>query len=284
MNSVDFDLTNFIEAALKEDVRDGDHTTLACIPDDHIGEAILYVKENGIIAGIDVARAIFSLVDSSLEFKAFKQDGDAVQKGEVAFKVYGKVQFILTAERLVLNTMQRMSGIATVTKTYVNLVAHTNSKLLDTRKTTPGMRWFEKYAVRIGGGFNHRYGLFDMILIKDNHVDAAGSISTALDRVHDYLTVKNLDLKVEIEVRNFKELEEALDHGGVDRIMLDNFTVESTKEAVRLVNGRVALESSGGITLETIRQYAETGVDYISVGALTHSVKALDLSLKINRI
>lgn len=284
MNNVDFDLEAFIKAALAEDVRDGDHTTLACIPPEHLGEAVLYIKEDGVIAGIDVALEIFRIVDRGLEFKAMKQDGDDAKNGEIAFKVYGKVQSILTAERLVLNTMQRMSGIATVTRAYVNQTAHTNAKVLDTRKTTPGMRWFEKTAVKIGGGFNHRYGLFDMVLIKDNHVDAAGSISTALDRAHDYLTMQNLDLEVEIEVRNFSELDEALNHGGADRIMLDNFSVENTKKAVQRVGGKVALESSGGITLDTIRQYAETGVDFISVGALTHSVKSLDLSLKIKRI
>lgn len=270
-----------IELAMSEDIGDGDHTTLACIAEDQVGQAELLVKENGVISGIEIAKTVFERFDSGIGFHGSAVDGEDVEKGQTAFTVVGPVRSILTAERLVLNLMQRMSGISTITKTYANCIAHTKAKVLDTRKTTPGMRWFEKEAVRLGGGVNHRHGLYDMMLIKDNHVDAAGSISDALNRAHDYLTFHNLDLQIEIEVRSLDELEQAIQHGGLDRVLLDNFSPALTKQAVDHTAGRFLLESSGGITLETIANYAEQGVDYVSVGALTHSVKSLDLSLKI---
>lgn len=276
-----FRLEEFVTQALREDIEDGDHTTLACIPEDRKGTAELKVKSDGVLAGMDVAQAVFKQFDPGLQFEGFKEDGQQVHKGEVAFRVSGSVRSMLSTERLTLNLMQRMSGIATVTAQYAERIQHTKAKVLDTRKTTPGLRWFEKRAVVIGGGENHRFGLFDMILIKDNHVDASGGIGQALDSAKSYLAEKNLDLEIEIEVRNLEELKMALDHGGADRIMLDNFSSELTREAVSLCAGRSKLESSGGITLETIASYAEAGVDYISVGAITHSVKSLDLSLKI---
>lgn len=240
----------------------------------------MLIKEEGILAGVDVAKDVFHKFDPELKVEVFIEDGAQVKPGDVAFVVTGKVQSLLQTERLVLNLMQRMSGIATITNKYVKLLEGTKTKVLDTRKTTPGLRMLEKQAVKIGGGENHRIGLFDMILLKDNHVDFAGGIKNAITRAKQYLKEKNKDLKIEIEVRNFDELNEALNVGGVDRIMLDNFTVEDTRKAVDIVNGRVELESSGGITFETIRDYAVTGVDYVSVGALTHSVKSLDMSLK----
>ncbi|MEX2595510.1 MAG: carboxylating nicotinate-nucleotide diphosphorylase [Salibacteraceae bacterium] len=281
-HNLHFSIDDFVERALDEDIKDGDHSTLACIPESEIGSATLLVKENGVLAGMDVAERVFSKFDPSLEIERLIKDACRIEVGDKVLRVHGKVRSILSTERLVLNIMQRMSGIATTTASYVKEISHTNAKILDTRKTTPGMRWFEKEAVKIGGGENHRFGLFDMIMLKDNHVDAAGSIENALNRAHDYLTYKNLDLKIELEVRNFDEIEKALEHGGLDRIMLDNFSVEHTYKAVSLINGRFEVESSGGITLTTIKDYAETGVDYISVGALTHSVKSLDLSLKID--
>ena len=268
-----------LELAFAEDIGDGDHTTLCSIPETATGKARLLIKEEGILAGVEVARTIFNRFDKELKMDVFINDGAQVKPGDVAFLVSGKVQSLLQTERLVLNIMQRMSGIATTTGKYVKLLEGTKTKVLDTRKTTPGMRMLEKQAVKIGGGENHRIGLFDMILLKDNHVDFAGGIENAIRRAQQYLKDKK-KLAIEIEVRNFDELRQALAVGGVDRIMLDNFTPEQTAEAVRLVNGRVELESSGGITYETIRQYAECGVDYISVGALTHSVKSLDMSLK----
>ncbi len=276
-----FSLDRFVKEALEEDIQSGDHTTLSCISVDEIGSAELIVKEDGILAGVQIAERIFHQFDPTLEIEHLIADGTYVTVGQRAFKVHGKVRSMLTTERLVLNLMQRMSGIATTTSAYVKRIEHTKAKVLDTRKTTPGLRWFEKEAVKIGGGVNHRFGLYDMILIKDNHVDGAGSITGALNRVHDYLTYKNLDLRIEVEVRNFEEISEALRHGGLDRIMLDNFSVEETKTAVEQIQGKLEVESSGGITLDTIQGYAETGVDFISVGALTHSVKSLDLSLKI---
>ncbi|HHU41023.1 MAG TPA: carboxylating nicotinate-nucleotide diphosphorylase, partial [Fermentimonas caenicola] len=245
-----------------------------------VGSSKLLIKEEGILAGVDVAKDVFHKFDPELKVEVFIEDGAHVKPGDVAFVVTGKVQSLLQTERLVLNLMQRMSGIATITNKYVKLLEGTKTKVLDTRKTTPGLRMLEKQAVKIGGGENHRIGLFDMILLKDNHVDFAGGIKNAITRAKQYLKEKNKDLKIEIEVRNFDELNEALNVGGVDRIMLDNFTVEDTRKAVDIVNGRVELESSGGITFETIRDYAVTGVDYVSVGALTHSVKSLDMSLK----
>ena len=279
--SIEFSLKRFIEQALEEDIRDGDHTTIATISSNAIGTAELLVKEEGVLAGCGIAKEIFHHVDPTLEIESILKDGDRVTVGQIAFKVHGKIRSILTSERLVLNIMQRMSGVATTTSKYVDRIAHTGANVLDTRKTTPGLRWFEKEAVKIGGGQNHRFGLYDMILIKDNHVDAAGSIHAALDRVHDYLTFKNLDLRIELEVRDFEEIDQAIEHGGLDRIMLDNFSVEQTRTAVDRIQGKFEVESSGGITLSTIQGYAEAGVDYISVGALTHSVRSLDLSLKI---
>ena len=271
-----------IELAFAEDIGDGDHTTLCSIPETATGKARLLIKEEGILAGVEVAKAVFHKFDPDLSVEVFINDGAHVKPGDVAFVVSGKVQSLLQTERLMLNIMQRMSGIATTTHNYVKLLEGTKAKVLDTRKTTPGMRMLEKAAVKIGGGENHRIGLFDMILLKDNHVDFAGGIENAIRGAQQYLKEKNKQLKIEIEVRNFDELNEVLAVGGVDRIMLDNFTPEQTREAVKLVNGRVELESSGGITFETIRRYAEAGVDYISVGALTHSVKSLDMSLKAN--
>lgn len=273
-------INSLLELAFAEDIGDGDHTTLCSIPASEVGSSKLLIKEEGILAGVNVAKDVFYKFDPELKVEVFIEDGAHVKPGDVAFVVTGKVQSLLQTERLVLNLMQRMSGIATITNKYVKLLEGTKTKVLDTRKTTPGLRMLEKQAVKIGGGENHRIGLFDMILLKDNHVDFAGGIKNAITRAKQYLKEKNKDLKIEIEVRNFDELNEALNVGGVDRIMLDNFTVEDTRKAVDIVNGRVELESSGGITFETIRDYAVTGVDYVSVGALTHSVKSLDMSLK----
>lgn len=273
-------IDDLIKLAFAEDIGDGDHTTFSSIPDTAIGKSRLIIKEKGVLAGVDIALRIFHSFDPALQVTVYIQDGTEVNYGDIAFEVEGKVQSLLQTERLVLNVMQRMSGIATTTRKYVKALEGTNTRVLDTRKTTPGMRMLEKEAVKIGGGVNHRIGLFDMILLKDNHVDFAGGIEKAIRRAQEYLKEKNKSLKIEIEVRNFDELEEAMRVGGIDRIMLDNFNVENTKEAVRRVNGRFELESSGGITFDTLRDYAETGVDYISVGALTHSVKSLDMSLK----
>jgi nicotinate-nucleotide pyrophosphorylase (carboxylating) len=269
-----------VELAFAEDIGDGDHSTLCSIPETATGKARLLIKEEGILAGVEVARTVFNRFDKGLAVEVFINDGAHVKPGDVVFIVSGKVRSLLQTERLVLNIMQRMSGIATTTGKYVKLLEGTKTKVLDTRKTTPGMRMLEKQAVKIGGGENHRIGLFDMILLKDNHVDFAGGIENAIRGAQKYLKEKNKQLNIEIEVRNFEELSQALAVGGIDRIMLDNFTPEQTCEAVKIVKGRVKLESSGGITFETIRRYAECGVDYISVGALTHSVKSLDMSLK----
>ncbi|MBR4649091.1 MAG: carboxylating nicotinate-nucleotide diphosphorylase [Bacteroidaceae bacterium] len=269
-----------IDLAFAEDIGDGDHTTLCCIPEDAVGAQKLLVKEEGILAGVEVAKRIFRRFDLGLQMEQLLSDGAHVKPGDIAFIVRGSVRSLLQTERLMLNVMQRMSGIATVTARYMKELEGTGCKVLDTRKTTPGMRILEKEAVRIGGGMNHRIGLFDMILLKDNHVDFAGGIKAALDRCHAYLKEKGMNLKIEIEVRNFDELQQALDHGGADRIMLDNFSVADTRKAVEIINHRCEVESSGGITLATIRQYALCGVDFISVGALTHSVKSLDLSFK----
>lgn len=269
-----------IDLAFAEDIGDGDHTTLCSIPTEATGAQKLLVKEAGILAGVEVAKKIFHRFDPELQIEQFLNDGDEIKPGDVAFIVRGKVRSLLQTERLMLNVMQRMSGIATTTAKYMKLLEGTGCKVLDTRKTTPGMRMLEKAAVKIGGGKNHRIGLFDMILLKDNHIDFCGGITNALDRAKAYLKENNKNLKIEIEVRNFKELDEALSHGGADRIMLDNFSVEDTRKAVEIINHQTEVESSGGITIETIRNYAECGVDYISVGALTHSVKCLDLSFK----
>jgi nicotinate-nucleotide pyrophosphorylase (carboxylating) len=269
-----------IDLAFAEDIGDGDHTTLCCIPEDAMGKSHLLIKENGILAGVEVAKRVFSRFDPDLKVEVLIEDGTPVKVGDIAMIVSGKVRSLLQTERLMLNIMQRMSGIATVTNKYVERLKGTHTRVLDTRKTTPGLRMLEKQAVKIGGGVNHRIGLFDMILLKDNHVDFSGGIKNAIDRCHTYLKEKGLDLKIEIEVRNFDELQQVLDHGGVDRIMLDNFSVENTRKAVELIDGKYETESSGGITIDTLRDYAEAGVDFISVGALTHSVKGLDMSFK----
>ncbi|WP_308006862.1 carboxylating nicotinate-nucleotide diphosphorylase [uncultured Prevotella sp.] len=269
-----------IDLAFAEDIGDGDHTTLCCIPEDAMGKSHLLIKEDGILAGVEVAKKVFDRFDNTMKVEVLIGDGAEVKKGDIAMVVTGKVRSLLQTERLMLNIMQRMSGIATMTHKYVEKLKGTKTHVLDTRKTTPGMRMLEKQAVKIGGGMNHRIGLFDMILLKDNHVDFAGGITNAIDRCHAYLKEKNLDLKIELEVRNFDELNQVLTHGGVNRIMLDNFSVADTKKAVELIGGRYETESSGGITFDTIRDYAECGVDFISVGVLTHSVKGLDMSFK----
>lgn len=280
MYTVDELNDKLIDLAFSEDIGDGDHTTLCCIPDDKMGKSQLIIKENGILAGIRVAQQVFNRFDPTMKVEVLIEDGTPVKPGDVAMIVSGKVRSLLQTERLMLNIMQRMSGIATMTSKYVKKLEGTNTRILDTRKTTPGMRMMEKEAVKIGGGVNHRIGLFDMILLKDNHIDFAGGIDAALDKCHQYLKDKGLDLKIEIEVRSFDELQQVLNHGGVDRIMLDNFNTEDTKKAVSMINHRYETESSGGITYDTIRDYAECGVDFISVGALTHSVKGLDMSFK----
>lgn len=280
MYTVDELNDKLIDLAFSEDIGDGDHTTLCCIPDDEMGKSQLIIKENGILAGIRVAQQVFNRFDPTMKVEVLIEDGTPVKPGDVAMIVSGKVRSLLQTERLMLNIMQRMSGIATMTSKYVKKLEGTNTRILDTRKTTPGMRMMEKEAVKIGGGINHRIGLFDMILLKDNHIDFAGGIDAALDKCHQYLKDKGLDLKIEIEVRSFDELQQVLNHGGVDRIMLDNFNTEDTKKAVSMINHRYETESSGGITYDTIRDYAECGVDFISVGALTHSVKGLDMSFK----
>lgn len=273
-------LKPFIANALREDIGSGDHTSLATIPEGKTGKARLLIKEDGVLAGLAVAAEIVKALDEKLVLSVFFKDGDLVKKGDVAFEVSGLVQSILMAERLVLNTMQRMSGIATKTRHIVNLLEGTQTKVLDTRKTTPGMRYLEKMAVAIGGGVNHRFGLYDMILIKDNHVDYAGGIAQAILAVQEYLRKHQLSIPVEIEVRNLSELAQVMETGQVDRIMLDNFDFEHLRMAVKMISGKYATEASGGITEANIRAYAECGVDYISVGALTHSVKSLDMSLK----
>jgi nicotinate-nucleotide pyrophosphorylase (carboxylating) len=273
-------LDQIIKLALNEDIGEADHSTLACVPSAAIGSAQLLIKENGVLAGIDVAKRIYEIYDPSLEITYFKKDGDKVTNGEIAFIVKGSSQSILTTERLVLNFMQRMSGIATQTAKIVQEINGCNTKLLDTRKTTPGIRYLEKWAVKIGGGENHRFGLYDMIMLKDNHIDYAGGIIPAIEKTKEYLNLNKKSLGIEVEVRNLKELYDVLRVGGVERIMLDNFSPEQLKEALRIIPSEYETEASGGITLENIRSYAETGVQYISVGALTHSVKSLDLSLK----
>lgn len=269
-----------IDLAFAEDIGDGDHTTLCCIPETAMGKSHLLIKEDGILAGVEVAKRVFARFDPEMKVEVLIGDGAHVRKGDIAMVVSGKVRSLLQTERLMLNIMQRMSGIATMTNKYVERLKGTNTHVLDTRKTTPGMRMLEKHAVKIGGGMNHRIGLFDMILLKDNHIDFAGGIANAINRCHEYLREKELDLKIEIEVRNFDELRQAMECGGINRIMLDNFSVADTRKAVEMVAGRFETESSGGITFDTIRDYAECGVDFISVGALTHSVKGLDMSFK----
>jgi nicotinate-nucleotide pyrophosphorylase (carboxylating) len=274
-------LENFIEAALLEDIGEGDHSSLASIPEGTRCQARLLVKEDGIIAGIELAQAIFSHYDRNLSVEQFLHDGDTIKKGEIAFLVKGPARAVLTTERLVLNCMQRMSGIATLTNRLVKRVEGTGAKLLDTRKTTPNFRLLEKWAVLIGGGHNHRIGLFDMIMLKDNHIDIAGGIEQAIIRTKEYLRAINKELKIEIETRNLEEVNRVLRLAGVDVIMLDNMNVADLKKAVALIDGKCETEASGGITEETIREVALCGVDYISVGALTHSVRSLDMSLKM---
>lgn len=269
-----------IDNALREDIGEGDHSTLACVPKEAQGIAQLIVKENGILAGVELAERIFKRFDDKLKIEVLIKDGSKVKSGDIAFIVKGSSRSILSTERLVLNFMQRMSGIATQTNRIVKLIEGTNAKLLDTRKTTPGIRYLEKWAVRIGGGHNHRYALYDMIMLKDNHIDYAGGIKSAIERTHEYLKSTGKSLKIEIEVRNESELDEVLAIGGVDRIMLDNFTPNEIKRVLNKIPAAFETEASGGITEETIRSFAETGINYISVGALTHSVKSLDMSLK----
>ncbi len=273
-------IDQLIDLAIAEDIGDGDHTSLACIPDTEKGTVKLLVKENGILAGTEIALKIIAKIDANLKTEVFIKDGSKIKVGDITLKISGRVISILQAERLVLNFMQRMSGIATQTAAYANLISDLKTRVLDTRKTTPGLRIVEKLAVLAGGAVNHRMGLYDMVMIKDNHVDFAGGIANAINSVNSYLKSKNKNIKIEIEVRNFEELNQVLATGKVHRIMLDNFTTEDTKKAVELIGGRYETESSGGITFDTLRGYAECGVDYISVGALTHQIKSLDLSLK----
>ncbi len=273
-------MDEIIKQALAEDIGDGDHTSLSTIPENAIGRAELVIKEDGVVAGIELAKKVFEAVDPTIKFIALMDDGQKVKKGDIVFTVSGKSISILTAERVALNFLQRLSGIATSTRKMVDMLDGLNTKLLDTRKTTPNLRSLEKMAVRAGGGYNHRFGLFDMILIKDNHVDFAGGIKPAIEATMDYLAKKNLHLKIEIEVRDFNELAEVLETGGVDRIMLDNFTVDGLRTALKKIEGHYETEASGGITIDNVRSYAETGVDFISSGALTHHIKSLDMSLK----
>jgi len=275
-----FDFSSWLQTALQEDIGSGDYTTLATIPENAMGKAQLIVKDNGVIAGMAIAEKIIHAFDPSLKITTLIEDGVVVKKGDIAFYLEGKSQSITTIERLVLNVMQRMSGIATEAHRLTQMIAHTNCKLLDTRKTTPNFRYFEKEAVRIGGGINHRYALYDMILVKDNHVDFAGGVKPALSKIVAFLEEKNLDLKIEVETRNMSEIDEVLETGIAFRIMLDNFTPEQIRDAVQHINGRVETEASGGITESTLVEYAETGVDYISMGALTHHIQSFDLSLK----
>ncbi len=275
MNFIDF-----IRTALEEDIQDGDHSTLACIPVNAMGQAVLKIKEDGIIAGIEVAQEIFNFIEPTSVFECFKNDGDQVIYGDKAFEVKASVHTILKAERLVLNIMQRMSGIASLTNQYVNKIQQYPTKILDTRKTTPNFRWFEKKAVVMGGGFNHRFGLYDMIMLKDNHIDFCGGIELAIDKTLAYLKEKNLSLKIEVETRSLSDVKRVVDDGGVDRIMLDNFEPEVIVEALKLIQGKYETEASGGINLDTIEAYAKTGVDFISAGAIIHHAVSMDLSLK----
>ena len=273
-------LDELIKYWFAEDIGDGDHTSLSCIPATAMGKSRLIIKDTGVLAGVEVAKRIFNAFDPELKVTVFLEDGADVKPGDIAFEVEGKVLSLLQTERLMLNIMQRMSGVATVTRKYANCLQGLKTQVLDTRKTTPGLRLLEKEAVKIGGGTNHRIGLFDMILLKDNHVDFAGGIENAIRSAQQYCQQKGKNLKIEIEVRNFEELERVMQVGGVNRIMLDNFSPENTKKAVDRIGGRYEVESSGGITFDTLRTYAECGVDYVSVGALTHSVKSLDMSFK----
>ncbi len=273
-------LEQIIANAIAEDIGDGDHSALACIPENATGEAKLLVKQQGIIAGVEVAQKVFAMIDKNLEINIFIKDGQKINYGDIVFNIKGKIRNILQAERLVLNIMQRMSGIATQTNIYQEKISDLKTKILDTRKTSPGLRLLEKMAVRIGGGLNHRMGLYDMIMLKDNHIDFAGGIEKAILSTNEYLKKLNKQLKIEIEVRNIEELKQVLKIGLINRIMLDNFSLENTRKAVELINYNYETESSGGITLDTIRDYALCGVDFVSIGALTHQIKSLDLSLK----
>ncbi len=273
-------IEDLLDLAFAEDIGDGDHTTLCCIPESQKGKAQLLIKEEGVLAGVEIAKRVFAKFDPELQVEVLIEDGTHVKPGDIAFYVSGKERSLLQTERIVLNLMQRMSGIATQTNKYAQEIADLHTKVIDTRKTTPGLRILEKMAVKIGGGGNHRIGLFDMILLKDNHIDFAGGIENAVSNAKRYLKEKGKNLKIEVEVRNLDELDQVLKIGGVDRIMLDNFDTDTTRKAVKIINGRCETESSGGITFKTLRSYAECGVDFISVGALTHSVKGLDMSLK----
>jgi nicotinate-nucleotide pyrophosphorylase (carboxylating) len=273
-------LREFILRSVGEDLGDGDHSSLACIPWEATGKAKLLIKEDGILAGINVAKEVFAVIDRDLVCEILLEDGNNISRGDIAFNLSGRQQSILKSERLVLNIMQRMSGIATSTNQYVTMIKGLKTKILDTRKTTPGVRFLEKEAVRIGGGMNHRMGLFDMIMLKDNHIFYAGGIENAIKMTRDYLKANNRRLQIEIEARNLDDVKKILSAGGINRIMLDNFSLEDTAEAVKLISGRFEIESSGGITLDTVRSYAECGVDFISVGALTHHIRSLDMSLK----
>jgi len=280
INLNELNINRIIDSAIAEDIGDGDHSSLACIPKDAIGKAKLLVKETCVIAGVEIAQKVFRRIDPTLELDFFISDGAKVKTGDIVFSVNGSSRSILQAERLVLNIMQRMSGIATNTNRYVEKLNGLKTKVLDTRKTTPGMRVLEKMAVKTGGGENHRMGLYDMIMIKDNHIDFAGGIKKAIEKIQNYLEKYGKRIPVEIEARNMEELSQVMKAGWVDRIMLDNFTVEKTRQAIQIINGKYETESSGGINLETIRVYAECGVDYVSVGELTHQIKSIDLSLK----
>ena len=274
-------VSDFIRQAILEDVGDGDHTSLSTIGPDELGKARVMIKENGVVAGLVVADQVLNIVDSAMRVKTLVAEGAIVQNKDIVMEIEGPIRSMLKAERLLLNCMQRMCGIATLTRKYVDAVDGTKAKILDTRKTTPNFRLFEKWAVSLGGGTNHRFGLYDMILIKDNHVDASGGIKAALQKANDYLKKSGKDLKIEIETRNLDEVKDVISAGGADRIMLDNFSPEVMKQAIQLINGKYETEASGRITLENIRDYAATGVNYISVGALTHSYKSLDISMKI---
>ena len=280
MKTKDELIDDLLDLAFAEDVGDGDHTTLSTIPADAMGKSRLIIKEDGVLSGVEIARKVLEKVDPALKMEVFIGDGADVRKGDIAFTAEGPVRSLLVAERTMLNIMQRMSGVATMTRRYQDELKGLHTRVLDTRKTTPGMRMLEKEAVKTGGGTNHRIGLFDMILIKDNHIDFAGGIEKAIDRANEYCRANGKDLRIEVEVRSLDDIRRVLEHCGVDRIMFDNFTPELTREAVKLVDGRFETESSGGITLENLRSYGEAGVDFISVGALTHSVKGLDMSFK----
>ena len=273
-------IKHLIQMTLAEDIGDGDHSSMSCIPTEVQGEMKLLVKQDGILCGVDVAREVLRQVDDTIQMEQFMHDGDAIRKGDIVFKLHGSAQKMLTAERTVLNFMQRMSGIATTTHEYVEMVNDTSVTLLDTRKTTPNMRIFEKYAVEVGGAQNHRFGLFDMMMLKDNHIDFAGGIEKAIDAAVAYQKAKGLNLKIEVETRSLEDVQRVLDHGGAHRIMFDNFTPAQVREGVQLVNHQMETEASGGITNETLHDYAETGVDFISIGAFTHHIASLDLSLK----